>query len=155
MNIFRKGQAALEFLMTYGWVILAVLIAISAIAYMGILNADLVLPEKCIMPAGMDCTDKPTIEADTGLVTISIKNGGGNTIELKNATINSATCSKGIIEPHFINLKIKDQQTVLMTFNCTEPIQIGKFKADIVILYTNVETGFSHSAFGSISGRSS
>ena len=30
---FRKSQAAMEFLMTYGWAILVVLVAIGALAY--------------------------------------------------------------------------------------------------------------------------
>jgi len=34
----RKGQAAIEFLVTYGWAILIVLIAIGALAYFGVLN---------------------------------------------------------------------------------------------------------------------
>ena len=34
----RKSQAALEFLMNYGWAILVVLIAVGALAYFGVLN---------------------------------------------------------------------------------------------------------------------
>ena len=41
----RKGQAALEFLMTYGWAILVVLAAIAALAYFGVLSPDRFLPE--------------------------------------------------------------------------------------------------------------
>ena len=35
--INKKSQAALEFIMTYGWAILVVLVAIGALAYFGIL----------------------------------------------------------------------------------------------------------------------
>jgi len=34
----RKGQAAMEFLMTYGWAILVVLVVIGALAYFGVLS---------------------------------------------------------------------------------------------------------------------
>ena len=34
----RKGQAAMEFLMTYGWAILAAIIAIGVLAYFGVFN---------------------------------------------------------------------------------------------------------------------
>jgi len=34
----KKGQAAMEFLMTYGWALLVVLIAIGALAFFGVLN---------------------------------------------------------------------------------------------------------------------
>ena len=34
----KKGQAAMEFLMTYGWAILAAIIAIAVLAYFGVFN---------------------------------------------------------------------------------------------------------------------
>jgi hypothetical protein len=34
----KKGQAAMEFLMTYGWAILVVLIALGALFYLGVFN---------------------------------------------------------------------------------------------------------------------
>ena len=37
-NKGRKSQAALEFIMTYGWVILVVLAAVGAFAYSGFLS---------------------------------------------------------------------------------------------------------------------
>ena len=36
----KKGQAAMEFLMTYGWAILAAIVAIGMLAYIGIFNFD-------------------------------------------------------------------------------------------------------------------
>lgn len=36
--MFKKGQAAMEFLMTYGWAILAAIIAIGVLAYFGVFN---------------------------------------------------------------------------------------------------------------------
>ena len=43
----KRGQVALEFIMTYGWAILVVLVAIGALAYFGVLNPGKYLPEKC------------------------------------------------------------------------------------------------------------
>ena len=34
----KRGQAAMEFLMTYGWAILAAIIAIAALAYFGVFS---------------------------------------------------------------------------------------------------------------------
>ena len=39
----KKSQAALEFIMTYGWAILAVIIAIAALSYFGVLKPDRVM----------------------------------------------------------------------------------------------------------------
>lgn len=37
-KMFKKGQAAMEFLMTYGWAILAAIIAIGVLAYFGVFS---------------------------------------------------------------------------------------------------------------------
>jgi hypothetical protein len=49
----KKGQAAMEFLMTYGWAILVVLAAIGALAYFGVLSPSKLVPDKCtLQPKG-------------------------------------------------------------------------------------------------------
>ena len=53
----RKSQAALEFLMTYGWAILVVLVSIGALAYFGVLSPDKFLPAKCTLQSGLACLD--------------------------------------------------------------------------------------------------
>ena len=53
----KKGQAAMEFLMTYGWAILVVLIVIAALAYFGVLDPSNVLPDKCTFPISLTCDD--------------------------------------------------------------------------------------------------
>ena len=47
----KKAQAAMEFLMTYGWAILVVLVVIGALAYFGVLSPKKLLPDKCLFPA--------------------------------------------------------------------------------------------------------
>jgi hypothetical protein len=43
----KKGQEAMEFLMTYGWAILVVIAAIAALAYFGVLDPSRLLPDDC------------------------------------------------------------------------------------------------------------
>ena len=54
---YKKSQAALEFIMTYGWAILVVLVAVGALAYFGVLSPDRFLPNKCTMQSGIACLD--------------------------------------------------------------------------------------------------
>ena len=77
----RKAQAAMEFLMTYGWAILVVLAAIGALAYFDVLSPEKFLPEKCLLEPGIDCTGFKVTATDTTLV---LRNGMG-----KDLTINS------------------------------------------------------------------
>lgn len=53
----RQGQAALEFLTTYGWAFLVILVMISALGYFGILNPDRFLPETCNSGPNFACEE--------------------------------------------------------------------------------------------------
>jgi len=43
----KKNPIAMEFLLTYGWAIIVVLVAIGVLWYYGALSLDNLLPEKC------------------------------------------------------------------------------------------------------------
>src|SRR3989344_4435487 len=71
--MYKRAQAAMEFLMTYGWAILVVLVAIGALAYFGVLSPEKFLPEKCIVSSGSGLfCDEFTASGTT--VTIRLKN---------------------------------------------------------------------------------
>ena len=52
-----KSQAALEFLTTYGWAFLVILIMIAALSYFGILSPSKLLPDRCNFGAEFGCSD--------------------------------------------------------------------------------------------------
>jgi len=70
-----KGQAAIEFMVTYGWAILAALLVIGALAYFGITNPG--LPDKCIFSNAFSCGDY-IIQEDS--IRIRLTNTVGQTI---------------------------------------------------------------------------
>lgn len=51
----KKAQGALEFLMTYGWAFLVILIMIGALASFGVLNPSKFLPDKCQFGTEISC----------------------------------------------------------------------------------------------------
>lgn len=55
--MMRRGQAALEFLTTYGWAFMVILVAIGALSYIGVTNPERFIPEKCVFPQGLQCID--------------------------------------------------------------------------------------------------
>src|SRR4030065_2480662 len=73
----KRAQAALEFLMTYGWAIMVLLIAIGALAYFGAFKT--VLPERCKFSGDLYCQDAQIRSAQKD-VNLSIINGMGQTI---------------------------------------------------------------------------
>ena len=83
----KKGQAAMEFLMTYGWAILVVIAAIAALAYFGVLDPAQLLPDRCQFPAGMDCIGKASIDGAADTVTFALRNNIGFDIDANNANL--------------------------------------------------------------------
>ena len=109
MILKRKGQAAMEFLMTYGWALLVVLIVIAALAFFGLLNPSRYLPEKCTLGPGLTCvdfsartndSDESKFEGDVDIskdtVTILLNNGIGTT--MYNVVLSLDSCGNGSLD---------------------------------------------------------
>ena len=74
----KKAQAAMEFLMTYGWAILVVLVIIGALGYFGVLSPTALLPEKCIFGVELACKDHKL--GAEGKVEMRLQNNLGETM---------------------------------------------------------------------------
>ncbi len=87
----RRGQAALEYLVTYGWGILAVLVAIGALSYFGLFDVERYLPNRCAFGAQLECADyqlqAPSDTSDGGTVSLQLRNNFGESISITNAYI--------------------------------------------------------------------
>jgi len=144
MKNFRKSQAAMEFLMTYGWAILVVLVAIGALAYFGVLSPDQFLPSKCVLPAGIACIDFQ-MDASANTVTLVLRNGIGSDITAVSLATASCTASPTI------NINNGDRGTVIATVcGLTEG---AKFNNDVTITYTNADSGLTKSVTGTLTGK--
>lgn len=77
----RRGQAALEFLTTYGWAFLVILIMIGALAYFGVLNPIGLLPDRCNFGPEVECQDFQ-ISQTGDLIKIKLKNNVGEAISI-------------------------------------------------------------------------
>jgi len=150
----KKAQAAMEFLMTYGWAILVVLLAIAALAYFGVLNPGKYLPSSCTLGAGLSCNDFKVVGIDPvtgfGEVTLVITNGMGEDLNPFTVTVAGACASVATADPDADGLLDGEQDIFVIT--CTTPITGSKFKEDIVMTYTG-ESGLSHTKTGSISAQ--
>jgi len=152
-----KGQAAMEFMLTYGWAILVVLAAIGALAYFGVLSPDKFLPERCLFPSGIDCVDKAVIDtADDGVIQVALRNNIGYTMEVQSTITGTDDCTSpttltvnGAAAP----VNITNNGQMVVTFDCGADIAEGRFKTDITLSYRNTETGLTHQATGSIRGK--
>lgn len=136
----------MEFLMTYGWAILVVLVAIGALAYFGVLNPSNVLPSSCTIAPGIGCDD---FVVNTDSVTLVMQNGFGE--NLLNVGLKVDGCGRTE------DFNWSDGTKLNGTFNvkvsaCTNGAVGDRFKQNIVINYTT-KAGLLHTVSGTITGR--
>lgn len=135
----RKAQAAMEFLLTYGWAILVVLAAIGALAYFGVLSPNRFMPSKCTMPAGIFCQDF-NLEPDE--ITIVLMNSMGRDLIFENITVGNCTTP--------VNAKLVNGAGKTFILNCTNPE--GTLKTTITLKYQDLTSGLHKSFEGDLQG---
>ena len=135
----RKAQAALEFIMTYGWAVLVVMVAIGTLAYFGILNPDKLLPSKCFLPKGFACVDY-TARSTDGTIDIMIKNGFSS--DLTDLIIVATDCL-----PTSVSFFGKNDQQLFSIAGCTF-VQDQKYFGDLNLTYVDSLSGINHTSYG-------
>ena len=138
----KRGQAATEFIMTYGWAILVVIVAIGALAYFGVLSPDQFLPEKCIFPPGLACIDFKVTTTQTQMY---IQNTMGYDV-----IINSVNLSD---KPNCVysgNYPLNNGDNNLFTINCNSSSTGSKFKTDVRVTYLSTASNVTHVKIGNI-----
>ncbi len=94
----KKGQAAMEYLMTYGWALLAIVIVIAALIYLNPFRA----PELCLFQQqGFSCSepnpqvyfDNPGEDRGDVLINFRLWNKLGKTVEVKYALCTASQAS--------------------------------------------------------------
>lgn len=145
MIINRKSQAALEFLMTYGWAILVVLVAVGALAYFGVLSPDKFLPAKCTLQAGIACLDH---KATANSLTLVLQNSLGFDITLSD--IEAGKCTK----PGSQGTLANGGKTNPIVLTCNG-IAVGatKYNEEVNISYIVIDTAVAHKNRGQITTR--
>src|SRR3989338_3758245 len=147
-KMFRKSQAAMEFLMTYGWAILVVLVAIGALAYFGVLSPEKFLPSKCTLPAGIACTDHQATSSPNQIKVV-LRNGMGFDATIVSVYISSCGPATAAGDTTLTN---GEQETYSVT--CSPALTGGtKFSACFGVPYTNADTLLAQSVNGTITTR--
>jgi len=83
----KNAQAALEFLVTYGWAILSVLVVVSALAYFGIFNTSKYVNDVCEFGDQMNCEDY--IIFTNATLEFKLRNNLGVAIDITDVSIKS------------------------------------------------------------------
>ena len=150
----KRGQAAMEFLMTYGWAILVVLIVIGALAYFGVLNPQQFLPQKCQFSTGLVCVDKQL--TNDGVFKLRISNGLGNAIDITGISITDtqgfASCDSSADSAWTNTILLSGEEKNIVCNMPATPapdLKSGqRIKANMVLSYDDKQTGYQHDVPG-------
>ncbi|MFH1409708.1 MAG: hypothetical protein ABIH34_07390 [Nanoarchaeota archaeon] len=176
----KRAQAAMEFLMTYGWAILVVLAAMGIIAYLvptgSLTGSFFLMPDRCIFPTGTDCIETPNIQLVDDTVTVVIRNGLYRDIKIPLNQDPVVTSGSGCddwepgIDAIVVNQSGGEQSwtgmdagstevavvdeggTIVLTFTCADDIKKGRFKSVINFRYVSFDSGAEHIVVGEIAG---
>ena len=147
---FNKGQAALEFLTTYGWAFLVILIMIGALAYFGVLNPSKLLPNRCQFSSEFQCLDYQ-ISATSNTFNLKLKSNSGDPIQISAITLSSDTATQfSCTTTPTLNVAIPSGNITNMLFSVCNPSTVGwnagdKGKVYVTLTYFSVASGASYS----------
>jgi hypothetical protein len=142
-----RGQAALEFLITYGWALAALIVAIAAITYFtGGYKA--VLPNMCDLDTPFSCVEY-RVTSD-GVVVLGITNIAHEDMIAVNVTL---YCNQDVLQAsEYAAGLLREGERINNTyvrFQC--PLATGnKFKASFFVTYTPAGTNVPHISEGEL-----
>lgn len=159
----KKGQAAMEFLMTYGWAILVVLAAIGALAYFGVLSPEKLVPERTTFTAPFPSSEAAVVSLSGKTVEVALTNNYGQTVTLLNTgengtedctnpTLKVFNTTSSAYEDTSIDLRNGD--TFLIQYTCAVFTgNVGdRFETELTFAYTT-PSGLTHTHSGTVSGQ--
>lgn len=84
----KKGQASMEYIMTYGWALVALIAVIVAIMATGAFNPSYLISEECTLQPDLACTGH-VLYAENDAVTLKfrVNNGLGYDIQLESVSV--------------------------------------------------------------------
>lgn len=138
----KKGQAAMEFLMTYGWAILAAIIAIGVLAYFGVFSPGKYVTGTAVVTPPFYANAWNVKPAG---VTLEIKNNGGETYDI--ISVDVTNCAKD--STGWPGVVAGASQAITIT--CAPvPVAGDSFKGDITISYRKVGSTVDLTSTGTI-----
>jgi hypothetical protein len=146
----------MEYLMTYGWAILIISIALSALYMMGLFSPSSYVSSTCIFPADFSCLED--FMSTSGVLTINIEQSTEAPIDITGigcdsnvslAYMTAYTGSNAIYVPIGGNYSFSSVQC----YSGSGPYSgsVGSiFHGYVIMNYTDLQTGFPHTTVGTL-----
>ncbi|MCL5011642.1 MAG: hypothetical protein M1594_01980 [Candidatus Marsarchaeota archaeon] len=144
--MMRKGQSALEYLVTYGWAILAIVIVAAILWYFGVFNPSrFTSSHQCGGFSDFQCLDY-AVNAG-GNTTIVLGNKLGTQINVTTIEIGNSTANCSIVSASDISANGQVTGTCLSN---TMPAANAGNTYNVNVTFTDMTSGLTHSDSGFI-----
>jgi len=151
----QRGQAAIEFIVTYGWAILGAMIAIGALSYFGIFNTQRYVNDVCYFGDQITCEDY--VALSNGSASVTLRNNFGVDIDINSTymksdygMVNCFNASSTPIRTNYAN--ISSGSTFNISCSLTNvPIPINsKLKYKTIIMFQRSSSSNVHNQTGDV-----
>ena len=144
----KKSQAAVEFLSTYGWAVLVLLVGIAIFSTFLLRNPADAIPDSCVFNSGFECVDFQL--SSEGLLSVNVRNIAGDAITINRFSCTDSSASEAATE--LIDLPLdSDTTTILDCPTGIDYFQVGeKANIEFQIVYTIEGNSFPNSAKSNI-----
>ena len=152
LPVKRKGQAAMEYVMIYGWALLAVMIVVGFIVNYANINPSDFMGEECNFDVGLVCNDFAIYESGEKNIALSVTNGFSKSITITNIEFSGGFEYN---EPLSSAIEIAPTETKLIEIDDAEiePFKNEKVDIQITYHYTDAE-GYNYELNGYLKGSS-
>ncbi|MBS3105828.1 hypothetical protein J4234_06255 [Candidatus Woesearchaeota archaeon] len=148
MSIIAKNprsQAAMEFLSSYTFAIMAVLLALSVLIYFGMFGSKM-LPKRCIIQPGIACLDfLASRDPLTGIGDIQIALENQFPYDIRTVNVTASGCIISAVAQNIIANDVR----VFTTRGCSFPAK-SYYSGQVNVTYLNLKSGIKHIAFGTL-----
>jgi hypothetical protein len=153
----KKAQAALEFLTTYGWAFLVILVMIGALAYFGVLNPGGILPGRCTMSPEVTCLEYEIVAEDSatnaGIVRFRVRNNLGAMADFEFGITEISNDASGTCSVTNNGDDIRAGRIVEANCSFADAFPAGdKMKFEVMVNYTKAGGSYKNPIRGEIYG---
>lgn len=151
----RKGQSALEYMMTYGWAILVILALGVVLWQMGILGMG-----QDTTPGERGFSQVTPVDwkfSSNGILSVTVTNEAGLILNITSANATITSGGSGLCTGAVTGVPVsvfRPAQSVSITFSsCPVSDPVGSYyRAEVGIVYDNPASGIEHLSYGKIWG---
>ena len=151
--VIKKGQAALDFLMTYGWAIALVVIVAAALFALGVFDVSNFVGTKAAGFSGVAV--QGWTFSNNGTFAIKLTNQYGQKINITGVNITISGEAQNFSSlPATLDVGATSGQLNSSTFAAAGKLGIGAgYQAKLVINYTDMVSNFAASTSGTLTGK--